>query len=185
MSHIVSVVTDQIHEMKAVPTEVTTDLDDDTKGQDPNVVLKKNLLQLVAVLQQGGQFRGFNRKIQLRPLKWTEVPCSPTLSSQEETRCIDVDKSQSCDSVPDVQGPSDPQEIANVKPLPGADEEVVSHTPPVPILPFELRRGVEKVGNGLHCHVDHREAGQARHQSPVAPRTLAFRRPVTPRHSVP
>ena len=185
MSHIVSVVTDQIHEMKAIPTEVTTDLDDDTKGQDPNVVLKKNLLQLVAVLQQGGQFRGFNRKIQLRPLKWTEVPCSPTLSSQEETRCIEVDKSQSCDSVPDVQGPSDPQEIANVKPLPGADEEVVSHTPPVPILPFELRRGVEKVGNGLHCHVDHREAGQARHQSPVAPRTLAFRRPVTPRHSVP
>ena len=43
MSHIVSVVTDQIHEMKAVPTEVSTDLDDDAKGQDPNVILKKNL----------------------------------------------------------------------------------------------------------------------------------------------
>ena len=51
--------------MKAVPLEVETDGDDEA-DQDANRVLKTKLLQLVAVLQQGGQFRGFNRKIQIR-----------------------------------------------------------------------------------------------------------------------
>ena len=48
LSHIVSVVTDQIHEMKAVPLEVETDGDDEA-DQDANRVLKTKLLQLVAV----------------------------------------------------------------------------------------------------------------------------------------
>lgn len=79
MSHIVKVVTDQIHEMKAVPLDIEADGDDETE-QDANRVLKTKLLQLVAVLQQGGQFRGFNRKIQIRPLSWEEVPRVGTVS---------------------------------------------------------------------------------------------------------
>ena len=69
MNHIVSVVTNQIHEMQSVPTNKMEDLTDDLKLDD-NTVLKNRLLQLVAVMQQGGQFKGFNRKIQIRTLKW-------------------------------------------------------------------------------------------------------------------
>ena len=69
MNHIVSVVTNQIHEMKSVPTNKMEDLTDDLKLDD-NTILKNRLLQLVAVMQQGGQFKGFNRKIQIRTLKW-------------------------------------------------------------------------------------------------------------------
>lgn len=77
MNHIVSVVTDQIHEMQSLPSAYDSDMSDtqssEMKEKTKDIVLKNKLLQLVAVLQQGGQFRGFNRKIQIRPLKWKEI----------------------------------------------------------------------------------------------------------------
>ena len=78
MNYIVSVVRDQIHEMESVPSAYDSDMSDaqssEMKEKNKDIVLKNKLLQLVAVLQQGGQFRGFNRKIQLRPLQWKEAP---------------------------------------------------------------------------------------------------------------
>ena len=70
MNHIVSVVTEQIHEMNSVQTKQLDDLSDTEGCKDKNAVLKNQLLQLVAVMQHGGKFRGFNRKIQIRTLKW-------------------------------------------------------------------------------------------------------------------
>ena len=78
MNYVVSVVRDQIHEMESVPSAYDSDMSDaqssEMKEKNKDIVLKNKLLQLVAVLQQGGQFRGFNRKIQIRPLQWKEVP---------------------------------------------------------------------------------------------------------------
>lgn len=78
MNYIVSVVRDQIHEMESVPCTYDSDMSDaqssEMREKNKDIVLKNKLLQLVAVLQQGGQFRGFNRKIQLRPLQWKEAP---------------------------------------------------------------------------------------------------------------
>ena len=170
MSHIVSVVTDQIHEMKAVPLEVETDGDDEA-DQDANRVLKTKLLQLVAVLQQGGQFRGFNRKIQIRPLSWEEVPrvdVVPTIEGENDNGLIstrrmlenqidssfDGDEIHSSGSFSPMRmsiGSSIPsislQSSVSVVPSQQTPPVAISHTPAIPTSPFELRRGVEKVSD--------------------------------------
>ena len=71
MNQIVSIVTEQIHEMQTVPQAKDPELEGSDK-ENANSVLKTRLLQLVAVMQQGGQFKGFNRKFQLRALQWHE-----------------------------------------------------------------------------------------------------------------
>ena len=172
LSHIVSVVTDQIHEMKAVPLEVETDGDDEA-DQDANRVLKTKLLQLVAVLHQGGQFRGFNRKIQIRPLSWEEVPRVDTVSTSEGgsdgngsvptchilenqiDSSFDADEIRSSgsfsplrmsigSSVPSISFQSSASSVTSSQQTPSV---AISHTPAIPASPFELRRGVEKVAN--------------------------------------
>lgn len=169
MSHIVSVVTDQIHEMKAIPLDVETDGEDEA-DQDANRVLKTRLLQLVAVLQQGGQFRGFNRKIQIRPLSWEEVPHVDRVSTDEGlhseglnttssimlTRHIlenqidssfdgdEIHSSDSCSQTRMSIGSSQSR-ASSVSLIQQTPAVAISHTPAIPTSPFELRRGVEKV----------------------------------------
>ena len=80
------------------------------------------LLQLVAVMQQGGQFKGFNRKFQLRALQWREEKEEEV---EEEEKRKEAETSQLAER-----------------------ESVQSTLPPVDDH-FELRHGVEKVRVGV------------------------------------
>ena len=90
MNHIVSVVTEQIHEMNSIQTKQLEDMSDSEGCKDTNAVLKNQLLQLVAVMQHGGKSRGFNRKIQIRTLKWNplgkEEVIEPLIRSEGSTQ---------------------------------------------------------------------------------------------------
>lgn len=133
MNHIVSVVTEQIHEMKSVQINPVEELSDshDTKI-DTNSVLKNRLLQLVAVMQQGGQFKGFNRKIQIRTLKWNDP-------NEEDSLCDDGSS--------EIMVPS-----TTPSPLFRPREMPTDFSPPLLLNSgmdgashFELRQGVERV----------------------------------------
>ena len=87
MNQIVSIVTEQIHEMQTVPQAKDPELaEGGDKEKNANSILKTRLLQLVAVMQQGGQFKGFNRKFQLRALQWHEEK-EETPEEKAETPC--------------------------------------------------------------------------------------------------
>ena len=123
MNQIVSIVTDQIHEMQTVPQAMDTELDEEEEEKkNANSVLKTKLLQLVAVMQQGGQFKGFNRKFQLRALQWREEKEEEV---EEEEKRKEAETSQLAER-----------------------ESVQSTLPPVDDH-FELRHGVEKVRVGV------------------------------------
>ena len=125
MNQIVSIVTDQIHEMQTVPQATDTELGDEEEEEKKNAnsVLKTKLLQLVAVMQQGGQFKGFNRKFQLRALQWREEKEEEV--EEEEEKRKEAEASQLAER-----------------------ESVQSTLPPVDDH-FELRHGVEKVQVGV------------------------------------
>lgn len=131
LNQVMTVVLQQIHEMQNVPTELDGDLSDSPEQlkKDSDMVLKTRLLQLVAILQKGGQFRGFNRKIQIRPLRWRP------LSSAERR---------------ELEGAARPREASD------SEEESVT---PMPEKPFELREGVERVGLRAACEAGDGEAG--------------------------
>lgn len=125
MNQIVSIVTDQIHEMQTVPQATDTELGDEEEEEKKNAnsILKTKLLQLVAVMQQGGQFKGFNRKFQLRALQWREEKEEEV--EEEEEKRKEAEASQLAER-----------------------ESVQSTLPPVDDH-FELRHGVEKVQVGV------------------------------------
>ena len=122
MNQIVSIVTEQIHEMQTVPQATDTELgDEEEEEKNANSVLKRKLLQLVAVMQQGGQFKGFNRKFQLRALQWREEKEEEV---KEKTKEVEEKTKETSTS------PLERESTQNTLP-------VEDH--------FELRHGVEKV----------------------------------------
>ena len=140
MNHIVTVVTNQIHEMKAIQANQFEELSDSVDSiSDKNTALKNRLLQLLAVMQQGGQFKGFNRKIQIRTLKWGQ---------NGDSWC-------QCDTKPEIYAPSTPSPV--LKP---ASNDVFNSRKPIPFMSlnssdpgsFELRHGVERVYFICHFH---------------------------------
>ena len=186
MNHIVSVVTEQIHEMQSLPAVYDSDLSDaqssELKEKNKDAVLKNKLLQLVAILQQGGQFRGFNRKIQIRPLKWKEVKESEDWEVDEEEGFVPMDNMNfSNEDILHNRASSGTQETVESKlgksPLLksqiaaerdesfeylGDEKTQESHNPlAAPIQNyFELRHGVERVIEESGCDIDNRETGQ-------------------------
>lgn len=140
MNHIVSVVTNQIHEMKAVQINQIEEMSDSYESKvDKNSVLKNRLLQLVAVMQQGGQFKGFNRKIQIRTLKWNihngdevQVDCKPEVYAPSTPSPVLQPVTR--EFVPCISRKSSPLPPIN---LGGSSLDCLSH--------FELRQGVERV----------------------------------------
>ena len=159
MSRIVNIVTDQIYEMNAIPSELV--ITQDEKKKDSNIVLKNKLLQLVAVLQQGGQFRGFNRKIQIRPLKWEKCSAEDTSDYSGSESGSLLSPSNSLMVVPSLRSPTNP-----ASPASRSNSEDIRHSYdfqhdsscedehglgtkttviPAMVSSFELRRGVEKV----------------------------------------
>lgn len=132
MNHIVSVVTEQIHEMKSVQINPVEELNEshDTKI-DTNSVLKNRLLQLVAVMQQGGQFKGFNRKIQIRTLKWNDP---------------NADDSVCDDGSSEIMAPSaTPSPLFRPRDMPTDFSPLLLNSGLDGTSHFELRQGVERV----------------------------------------
>ena len=136
MNHIVELVTNQVHEMKAIQANQFEEFSDSVEMIiDKNAVLKNRLLQLLAVMQQGGHFKGFNRKIQIRTLKW--------INKNSEDWC-------QCETKPEIYAPSTPSPV--LKPKDSTDPRKLSSIPPIAlgqsadsIGHFELRQGVERV----------------------------------------
>ena len=153
MSRIVNIVTDQIHEMNAIPSELV--VLEDEKKKDSDVVLKNKLLQLVAVLQQGGQFRGFNRKIQIRPLKWEKCSAEDTSDYSGSESGSALSPSNSLIATPslhvtgsrsnseDIRHSYEVQHDSSCEEDHGLDSKTT--VIPAMVSSFELRRGVEKV----------------------------------------
>ena len=150
MSRIVNIVTEQVREMHAVPSEIV--MVENEKDIDENIVLKNKLLKLVAVLQQGGQFRGFNRKIQIRPLKWEKCSNEDTSDYSGSESAISISQPVLRNAIrrtnsDEIRHSYDVQHDSSCEDEHGLQQvtKQVSMTPALPTSPFELRRGVEKV----------------------------------------